>query len=110
MINTDFGVQVSAELVVNYFKSLVNCFFKILPIRESGENSLGVYMQSLQVEIAGSSSVISALHNDEGIMELLAILQYLIDNPECPVKVVKREVFKAINICNKLQSQFETAV
>lgn len=110
MIDTSFGVPISEELVKNYFKGLVNCFFKILPIRESGEQSLGTYMQSLQVEIAGSGAIIDALNNDEGLMELLSILQYLIDNSECPVKTVKREVFKAINICNKLQSQFASAV
>ena len=39
-------------------------------------------------------------------MTLISILQYLIDTPDCPVQDVKREVFRAISICNKLKSRY----
>jgi len=43
-------------------------------------------------------------------VSLLNILQYLIDNPECSLTVVKREVFRAISICNKLKAKYAVEV
>lgn len=110
MIDTIIGVPISEELLHNYFRSLVNCFFKILPIRESGEDSLPVYMQSLQAELIGCKELIHVLNDDAGFLALISILQYLIDHPECSVREVKREVFKAISICNKLKAQYTKVV
>ena len=46
MVNTTADAQLSSELVFNYFKNLVNQFFKILPMRESEEESLPIYIDS----------------------------------------------------------------
>ena len=78
---------------------------KILPIKESGEPSLNKYMQSLQREMLGCQNLIIALNNDELFLSLLAVLQYLIEN-DCDTSTVKCEVFKAINICKKLQKKY----
>lgn len=94
------------ELLNNYLRNLVNLFFKILPIRESEEPSLTAYMMSLQAELIGCSELISAIHQDAMFMSLVSILQYLIDNPDSAVHVYKREVFKAISICNKLKARY----
>lgn len=106
MYDTLAGVQVNRELVSNYFKSLVNHFFKILPIRENEEGSLGTYMRSLQIELIGCRDFLPAIHDNSDFMKLLSILQYLIDHPECEVKEVKREVFQAISVCNRLVTTF----
>ena len=106
MIDTSANKPLPEKLLYNYFKSLVNSFFKILPIRESGEKSLGTYMQSLQLELIGCKELLPSIKEDSGFLSLIAILQYLIDNPECSVGVVKREVFKAISICNRLKAQY----
>ena len=37
MLQTKAGVPMDAKVLSNYFRSLINCFFKILPIWESGE-------------------------------------------------------------------------
>lgn len=92
----------NSQVLSNYFKMLVNHFFKILPIRENEEGSLQVYIKSLQIELLGCNELVCAIHNDASYLTLISILQYLLDNPSCPVKDVKREVFKAISICNKL--------
>lgn len=110
MIETVVGIPITDELVHNYFESLVNCFFKILPIREKGEKTLPVYMQSLQAELLGCKELVCELNSDPGFLTLVSILQYLIDNIDCPIQDVKREVFKAIAICNKLKSKYEKAV
>lgn len=106
MLDTTAGIPVSKDLLCNYFKNLVNLFFKILPIRENNEDSLVVYMKSLQIELLGCKELIIILKNDPNYLTLLSILQYLIDNPECEVYKVKREVFRAISICNKLKSKY----
>ena len=106
MVETTAGVPVDSELLHNYFRNLVNHFFKILPIREQNEESLTTYMQSLQAELLGCKGLVSAIQNDALYLALLSILQYLIDNPECTVREVKREVFRAISICNKLKAQY----
>ena len=106
MVNTSAGVPVNSELLHNYFKTLVNRFFKILPIRETEEASLPLYMQGLQRELLGCENLIPELCKDSVYLSLLGILQYLIDNPECTVREVKREVFNAISLCNKLKAVY----
>lgn len=106
MVETMAGMPIEAEVLHNYFRNLVNHFFKILPIREQNEESLTTYMQSLQAELLGCKGLVSAIQNDASYLTLLSILQYLIDNPECTVREVKREVFRAISICNKLKAQY----
>lgn len=106
MVETTAGMPIDTEVLHNYFRNLVNHFFKILPIREQNEESLTTYMQSLQAELLGCKGLVSAIQNDASYLTLLSILQYLIDNPECTVREVKREVFRAISICNKLKAQY----
>lgn len=106
MILENTTESVTKQLIYNYFSSLVNCFFKILPIRENEEKSLVVYVESLQAELIGSGKVVEGIDSDAGFMSLIAILQHLIDNPEYPVGKVKREVFKAISICNRLKDKY----
>ncbi len=106
MIQTKIGVPMDAEILYNYLCNLVNLFFKILPIRESGESSLGTYMQSLQAELIGCKELITAIHYDSQFLSLICILQNLIDNPTLDIPSVKREVFRAISICNKLKARY----
>lgn len=106
MVETTAGMPIDTKVLSNYFRILVNHFFKILPIREQSEESLTIYMKSLQAELLGCRGLVSALEYDAAYLTLLSILQYLIDNPECTVKEVKREVFRAISICNQLKAQY----
>ncbi len=106
MIQTTAGVPMDAAVLHNYLRTLVNLFFKILPIWESGEPSIGTYMRSLQLELLGCKELVTALRDDPMYLTLLSILQYLIDHPACEVPTVKREVFRAITICNKLRDKY----
>lgn len=100
------GTEINAELLRNYFRALVNCIFKILPMKESHEESLEMYMRSLQMEMSGCKELIDVINNDALFLTLLSILQYQIDNPDCPVNDTRREVFRAIAICNKLKARY----
>lgn len=106
MIQTSAGVPMSATVLDNYLRSLINLFFKILPLKESGERSLETYMKSLQAELLGCNALVEVIHDDSMFLSLVSILQYLIDNPDCDVVFVRREVFRAISICNKLREKY----
>lgn len=105
-LSTSANVPISDAVLSEYFKTLINHFFKILPLWEDGESSLTVYMSSLQCELLGCQSLIHDVHGDAMMISLVSILQYLIDTPDCNVSLVKREVFRAISICNKLKERF----
>lgn len=109
-VDTTAGIPMSAELLDRYMRSLVDRFFKILPIKESeneyGEDSLDAYIRSLQAELLGCKELVVVVNEDPSFMSLINILQYLIDTPECSVRTVKREVFRAISICNKLKAKY----
>lgn len=98
-------VRIDDGVLHSYFKRLVNQFFKILPIREREEASLGTYLRSLRAELLGCHGLVLQLRDDAAYLTLLSILQYLIEHPDCPVSEVKREVFKAIRICNALMER-----
>lgn len=100
-VQTSSGAAVPERLLGRYLCNLVNQFFKILPLRESEEETLGTYMESLQRELIGAEAVIAAVDFSPLFFSLIAILQYLIDHPDSTVSVYKREVFKAISILNK---------
>ena len=75
MIQTTVGVPMDAMVLNNYFRTLINLFFKILPIKESGESSLDTYMRSLQAELLGCKELIEAIHEgrlDERLTEIYA--------------------------------------
>ena len=108
-VQTSIGQPVTSDLVRNYFRNLVNQFFKILPMRENEETSLCEYMRSFQKELLGCKELVPELKENSQYLTLLAILQYLIDNvesPELSTHEVRREVFRAISICNKLKSLY----
>lgn len=102
MIMTVCGDNISDELLGNYIDSLVNCFFKILPMRENGEASLALYMEGLRREMVGCGNLIPSLKKEPMYLTLLCILQSFIDTPEMDIAIVKRDVFRAISVCNKL--------
>lgn len=106
MVPTTSGVPVSKEMVSNYFRTLVNLFFKILPLWENGESSLPVYILNLQQELLGCGSLIEELGADPSFLSLTAMLQFLLDNPGATNKTVKRHVFRAISVCNYLKSRY----
>lgn len=106
IMQTTVGISTDSQLLDNYFRSLINLFFKILPLWESGESSLTTYIRSLQIELLGCKELLDVIRCDAGFLSLISILQYLHDNPDCEISVVKREVFKAISICNKLAARY----
>ena len=109
MIETTIGVLVDEAEIANYFDSLVNKIFKILPIIENREESITVYMESLGVELKGFRSLIPPVGEDPSYLSLLSIFKWLSDNvndSENQFKVIRREVFHAISLCKKMYTHF----
>ena len=106
MIKTVNGDELKSCLFENYFNALVNNFFKILPMKENKEKTLSVYVRSFQSEMLGLRSYVPSLDESPLFLSLLAILQFFADEPDAPVADVKREVFKAIRICNRLAQAY----
>lgn len=105
------GGLLPREMVWAYMSRLVGQFFKILPLFENGEPSRNEYMLSLKAELAGCTNLMYALHDDADFLTLLAILQYLLDHSDALLdnqQTVKREVFKAISLCDGLRARFGT--
>ena len=98
--------SVDGRLINNYHGNLVNLFYKILPMRENDEASLPVYIDNLKCELIGCRRLMEQADFDPYYLSLIAILQYLLEMPDCDVQMTKRQVFKAISICKKLKSMY----
>lgn len=104
IIETVTGVPINGKLVENYFQSLVGMFFKILPMKEDGVETLPEYLGNLQAELLGCKALIDAINNDPMFMSLILNLQVLIDNPDYSPRKVRQIVFDSITVCNKLKA------
>lgn len=93
-----------------YMDALVGRLFKILPLWEEQSDTLGEYMQSLQLELVGLHNFEPELRDDEMLLSIIATLQYLIDTPDCKVGTVKREVFRSIRVCTTLRDRYTAEV
>ncbi len=107
---TDVTAGMDSRLLRNYTQSLVNRCFKILPMKEKDEVSLPSYLDSLDAELLGCQSLASSVKYDPAFAGLICIIRFLKDHPECQVAEVKRQVFKAISLCNKLTGLVEEEI
>jgi hypothetical protein len=105
---TSVGAEMEGGLLCAYFRRLVDLIFKILPMREDGDETLPVYVRSLQIDLAGLYAFVPQLQEEPTYLSLLSIMQYFCDNPDAPVSEIRREVFKAINICKRLCAEFRS--
>lgn len=105
-MTTIYDVEISREVVTKRADELVNQFYKILPLRENGSETLSQYAESLLREMLGMKALLVEWKDDGQYLSLLGILQYIVDNPSCDVAKVKSDVFKAINIIKRLQKKY----
>lgn len=99
---------VTPEMIDNYFDNMVNRYFKILPMFENETESLSTYLDSFRCELCSVYYVVDGIENDSMFVTLICILTYFIDNieKELDKESVKREVFRAISICNQLKARY----
>jgi hypothetical protein len=87
-----------------YLDFLIGKLFKILPLREIESDSLPEYLDSLWIEMSGAYFTFPELQSNIEYISILNIIGYLTTH-KVSVKQCKREVFKMIRLCEKLQHQ-----
>lgn len=105
-MKTVYGTEMGNLVLSDYFASLVNKVFKVLPIREREEATLVTYLDSLAIELMGYESLLPSFSEDGEFISILSTVRYLRDNPDLPVPVVKREVFRMIASCKKIEKRY----
>lgn len=108
---TELDMEMTGRMISNYFYALVNRFYKILPMKESGEPTLTKYISSLKREMIGCRDLIQAIQNDGRFLALIATLEYLeAHHGDEDNSVVKSEVFRCIGIIKQLRRQYSAEV
>lgn len=108
---TELDTTMTGRMVGNYFYTLVNRFYKILPMKESGEPTLTKYISSLKREMIGCRDLIHSIQDDGRFLALLATLEYLeIHHGDEDDSAVKSEVFRCIGIIKQLRRQYGAEV
>ena len=104
MIKVQYG-ELSNQSMKNYFNFLVGKVFKIMPLKESGCETLTKYLESLHRELIGNSNLLSFLKDEPQFISLLNIIQYFISNDfsnnECSI-----EVKRAIRILKDIDKKY----
>lgn len=92
-----------------YLEGLVNRIFKILPLYE--EKNDGVYgcLDSLIFELNGLEDIIPKGNASEylSLLSTLISLQKEITKEDTEKKVIKREIFKCINITKNISDKIQ---
>lgn len=97
------------QKLVIYLNSIINNVFKILPLYEEGNTGLETYIESLLFELYGLEVAIS-LDNVYEYVSLLSNLESVkkeITKEDSKKSVIKREVFKCINIIKNMVGKLE---
>lgn len=97
------------ERLIIYLNSIVNSVFKILPLWEEKNIGVDVYVESLIFELNGLEEAIEIKHSYEYI-SLLSNLQSVkkeVLSEDSKKSIIKREVFKCINIIKNMVGKLE---
>lgn len=92
-------------LKYKYIKSLVSKLFKILYIKEQQPETLFSYVDSLRIELIGAQQSFDDLQNNPRFQSVINIINYFCVNEDLEHKIIKREVFKCIDLVNKIQAE-----
>lgn len=97
------------EKLTVYLNSVVNSVFKILPLYEEQNVGVQTYVESLLFELYGLDKSMAIKHSYEYI-SLLSTLESVkeeVVKDESKKSVIKREVFKCINIIKNMVGKLE---
>ncbi|MCR4361971.1 hypothetical protein JDW21_19655 [Bacillus subtilis] len=95
--------------LINYLNSVVNSVFKILPLYEEKNEGINTYVESLLFELYGLQEAVSLEQSYEYI-SLLSTLESVkkeVSKKDSKKTVIKREVFKCINIVKNMVGKLE---
>lgn len=99
-MDTKYGIELDNSFVDAYSKKLVDKIFKLLPLRDEGNENLPKYHESLMIEILGSSKLLIGLQNKSEFVSMLSSLEMVLTIED--KALYKRKVFECINLAKKL--------
>lgn len=97
------------EMLIIYLNSIVNSVFKILPLYEEQNFGVEIYVESLLFELYGLEESVEIEHSYEYI-SLLSTLESVkreVSKDDSKKSIIKREVFKCINIIKNMVGKLE---
>lgn len=101
-------VEYNNLMFFSYLETLKNRLFKIIPLFEEGNSEIHKYIDSLLFELCGMIYVVEKLKNSHLFLSLIATLESLYDEslaPEYSISLIRREVFRCLNVVEKLQQE-----
>jgi hypothetical protein len=104
-------INESSEIFINYSASLADRIFKILPLYEEKNEGLFRYIQSLIYEFNGLVWAVESLNSNPDLLVIIATMESLSNDAimfDEDKEVIKREVFKCIDLSKKLKSTDES--
>lgn len=104
-----FEKEVPDSLAAKYINSMVGRFYKILPMWESGDQTVKMYIASLINELSGSVWLIETLRLDSEYMTMISILRWMIELDREDIDDLRREVFHLISICKRISIRYSEA-
>lgn len=101
-------IQDNQRLII-YLNSLVNSVFKILPLYEENNFGVSTYVESLLFELYGLESAIEMKYSYEYISLLsnLESVKIEVSKGDSDKPIIKREIFKCINIIKNMVGKLE---
>lgn len=106
------SIPFKSPIFSDYFNSLVDRIYKILPLFEEKNEGLFVYVQSLIYELNGLYWVVDSIRSNGDYLTLLSTLESISDDvmiqEEGSHAVVKREVFKCLEVVKKIKTTSES--
>ena len=90
-----------ADIRDGFYRRLINCIYKILPLKEEGNDGLDDYVDSVLIQLYGSLNTYPDLNYNQQFISIINTLQYFRNN-EYTVKQCKRETFRCINILQNM--------
>lgn len=95
--------------IINYLNLSVNSIFKILPLYEEKNIGVSTYIDSLLFELYGLDNAISIDGSGEyiSLLSTLESIKLEVIKEDGTKKVVKREVFKCINLIKNMIDKIE---
>ena len=95
--------------IVSYLDAITGRVFKILPMKEQELRGFDVYLRdylsSLAIEMVGASTTFACLGLDSDYIAVVNTVNGLA-SADNDVIQIKREVFKALNLLNKIAERF----
>lgn len=92
-----------------YLNSVVNSVFKILPLYEEQNEGVTTYVESLIFELDGLQDIIMIEHSYEyiSLLSTLSSVKKELEKENNRKPIIKREVFKCINIIKNMVGKLE---